>query len=1225
MTNPYLEGIVPGETLNDFSKNGQTNVTKFLDFLGNAEGANYNTIVGGGTFSDYSKHPGVIGTTTSEGPSTAAGKYQITHSTYKTYANKLGITDFSPSSQDKIALELIKDKGALPDVEKGDYDTAINKLGGVWASLPSSPYSQPKRSKDWVKANLKSSQDNPYLVGISTSESESNPYLQGIDSSTKEPAKHTSNGDTWIPSWKQVKEEGFAGRILSSAFERADLGDQAIKNVKAAGGYKTKEEYNSKVRQEYERLSSEYSAKKKAEETAQGPEPTLGESLKAFGTEAVTHPLKTIKSFSRAMLEDPELLALTGGVGTAAATGSKIAKAAKTAAQVGKIAATGAGLEATADIAKTGEINTQKVINTAGTFAVLGSTLHAATALAKSGVGKLGKRFDYDTLVDKVEADLKAKGIDLNEPMPEEPRVESPLTPQERINLATEGAEIKPTTPGERIALEAQKEPSPQMELPLEPEKPNLEPEEGSLVSDLFKDINAKSPDEAVLKTANEIKANSRMASVWRRTIETLVKDPVTRERITMAMEKEKEHDKILTDKEMADTIEGLSKSSERLKSKVFKTEEEAQANAERIKRIDYVVEKLKSLPSEEYAIPIMESIQKVYSDIGKAARKQGIMERVVTNYVNHALNFAESKLTEPQRKSLTELIFRENNEKFTRDFTLERQFRFIRDLEKAIIESGEKLGIDTTGVKVEKDIAKLAEMYMKSMSTAILEQRLLNHLETIKVPGIDGELIPLVTKNSEIAFKNGYEQFKGKDVGRSKGYAVHPDIVPVLKFLWDYRDPNVVLKAMSGIAALGKILNTSASLFHLKSLGEVRLLNEPVTTLTDAFSGFSGTKLALNDIKRSMGTGVLSPDWLLKRGFEFDIKEIDRSKLVEMGKAVDKAINDTLAVDPKLLERTLSPINSVLLEPANKLTWDYGHAAGKYFVAVNTMAKMKVRNPNMSWDAIAKEVIPYINDQFGGINWLEIAQTANGRYAKAFAYWLFSKQGSPLMQTILFAPDWTVSTFRAYYKALPDQMLKRIFKPGTWEFKEAVKGIKNPKTHQDLARLYVLKNALMWVTLLEGINLMTSGHHIWENKDPTRIDLGDGTTMQLAKHSMEAIHWLRDPMKTAGNKLSPVIKAPYILATGKAYPAMDAPMVAGRDFPSRVGAAASQFLPFQLNEIIKAPPGEKAKRAVASMLGAPIYGTTSKQFTSSEVQQERKLHRKETMRENKLKKLEGK
>jgi muramidase (phage lysozyme) len=49
------------------------NVRKFLDFLGKSEGADYNTIVGGGQFSDFSKHPATVGLTTKEGPSTAAG------------------------------------------------------------------------------------------------------------------------------------------------------------------------------------------------------------------------------------------------------------------------------------------------------------------------------------------------------------------------------------------------------------------------------------------------------------------------------------------------------------------------------------------------------------------------------------------------------------------------------------------------------------------------------------------------------------------------------------------------------------------------------------------------------------------------------------------------------------------------------------------------------------------------------------------------------------------------------------------------------------------------------------------------------------------------------------------------------------------------------------------------------------------------------------------------
>ena len=130
------------------------NQTKFLDFLGKAEGADFNVIVGGKKFDDFGKHPSVVGLTTKEGPSTAAGKFQITKTTYDQYAKKLGITDFSPESQEKIALAIIEDKGAMQDVEKGNWNAAIKKLGDVWASLPSSPYSQPKRSQEWVKQNL---------------------------------------------------------------------------------------------------------------------------------------------------------------------------------------------------------------------------------------------------------------------------------------------------------------------------------------------------------------------------------------------------------------------------------------------------------------------------------------------------------------------------------------------------------------------------------------------------------------------------------------------------------------------------------------------------------------------------------------------------------------------------------------------------------------------------------------------------------------------------------------------------------------------------------------------------------------------------------------------------------------------------------------------------------------------------------------------------------------
>jgi hypothetical protein len=160
-----------------------SNVGKFLDFLGASEGAGYNTIVGGGNFTSYDKHPGKVGLVTKDGPSTAAGKYQITKTTYDDVAPKLGITDFSPASQDRIALYLLQRNGSLGDVQSGNFEAAIAKNGGTWASLPSSPYNQPKRSSEWV---------NSYFGGNVRPVSYTPPTLQNQSTAPIEPASSPS-------------------------------------------------------------------------------------------------------------------------------------------------------------------------------------------------------------------------------------------------------------------------------------------------------------------------------------------------------------------------------------------------------------------------------------------------------------------------------------------------------------------------------------------------------------------------------------------------------------------------------------------------------------------------------------------------------------------------------------------------------------------------------------------------------------------------------------------------------------------------------------------------------------------------------------------------------------------------------------------------------------------------------------------------------------------------
>ena len=77
------------------------------------ESPNYNTIVNGGTFTDFSDHPRVFGTSAS----TAAGRYQFTKSTWDEEREKYNkkfpdnpITDFSPLNQDRLALFLAEQR-----------------------------------------------------------------------------------------------------------------------------------------------------------------------------------------------------------------------------------------------------------------------------------------------------------------------------------------------------------------------------------------------------------------------------------------------------------------------------------------------------------------------------------------------------------------------------------------------------------------------------------------------------------------------------------------------------------------------------------------------------------------------------------------------------------------------------------------------------------------------------------------------------------------------------------------------------------------------------------------------------------------------------------------------------------------------------------------------------------------------------------------------------------
>lgn len=283
-----------------------------------------------------------------------------------------------------------------------------------------------------------------------------------------------------------------------------------------------------------------------------------------------------------------------------------------------------------------------------------------------------------------------------------------------------------------------------------------------------------------------------------------------------------------------------------------------------------------------------------------------------------------------------------------------------------------------------------------------------------------------------------------------------------------------------------------------------------------------------------------------------------------------------------------------------------------------------------------------FTNDLYGGLNYYKIANEFQSRWLRELALQAVSPSGRLVMRLALFAPDWTISTTRAFVKGfgpqatavaagavVGSQVFTQIEKErlqgksdvGFWTGAAAggllglgvakAGGFRGgggtgwkgalpselggrPANLVDLHRQYFLRSALIYTTLVDTVNYQMSGHHFWENKDPTRLDLGDGRTMQASKHFMEPFHWLMDPRKQAMGKASFLVKESASQLEDKEFwsphgaPRMGgAPKDVEVSLPTRIGHAARQFAPISAQGMELSNP----QSALWSMAGMPIYG----------------------------------
>jgi muramidase (phage lysozyme) len=127
------------------------NLNAFLDMIAFSEGTigrgddGYNKLVNPAKFFDsYASHPSIKVRVRKGLVSTAAGRYQHLSVHWEWYRDGIPLPDFGPESQDRWAIQLIRERKALSLIEAGRIPEAIKRCSNIWASFPGADYNQPE-------------------------------------------------------------------------------------------------------------------------------------------------------------------------------------------------------------------------------------------------------------------------------------------------------------------------------------------------------------------------------------------------------------------------------------------------------------------------------------------------------------------------------------------------------------------------------------------------------------------------------------------------------------------------------------------------------------------------------------------------------------------------------------------------------------------------------------------------------------------------------------------------------------------------------------------------------------------------------------------------------------------------------------------------------------------------------------------------------------------------
>ena len=628
-----------------------------------------------------------------------------------------------------------------------------------------------------------------------------------------------------------------------------------------------------------------------------------------------------------------------------------------------------------------------------------------------------------------------------------------------------------------------------------------------------------------------------------------------------------------------------------------------------------YIQEEKKVTKLSKDELDVAKDVTKVMNEMWKVTQGTELKFRFFENYLPQYWRGAAAQTDVDLSRSLRELILDTSKKQNAMSGRNISEFqKFFPSYEAGIAKGLEPLSLD---------IADIMTRYVNSTNRSLAQRRLVRMIQEYEIPGrsngVGGnsklmyKVLPDKLLHPQDYIKFYHPSFLPDNIDITKytqkqldsmSPFVLREAAPMLRMLFDARDDSIAMKAISNINFLQKRFSVGYSFFHAETLLNNMLYAgfHPVTAVQ---TGLSATGLG-SIFKHLPGGKMIIPEWettsaraMLKAGGHYDMLKAATKAGVEFSHPDDVGIsrfynsinNIQQYLDTKIPYAgylAKQGIEYAVVKPfqyIDRVTWDRVFNVGKLY-AFQTNALKIMENPkyqNVPLKEIHRQAAIATNDMYGGLNWMQLYKDTADPLLKDLKANLYNPKGRRYLQLMLFAPDWTTANFRVLTRAMP--------------------GLNQNKMSRKLYQAYALRAGIILATGGSALNYMFTGKMLWDNDDPTRIDLGNGYSLTLSKQYFEPFHWAVNPVKTALSKQGSFLKMSEQLFFNKQYltspwpsPISKADRLSLERVRDYSGAAAITMVPFGFRRIVEnIMDGDKitvqdAVGFLLSNLGHPMY-----------------------------------